>query len=486
VITALGSRFADRLPRRTVAVSSDLFCAVVMGLLTVVAAVHGPLVLAIALAALSSGVSRIQSSAALASAADLVPESRLSRTATLLSSTDAVATAVGPALASLVLAVAAPALLFALNGVSFAVSAVLLASLTLLRGNAPAAGTRATGERDDAGYRAALRLVAPLLAVRTLAAVVYGSDVVLLAVIATSQLRQGTSGYGWLLAAAGAGGLVGAWSLRGRAEGSGTLGRTVLGAVLYCLPLLVFLLTPLLPASLAVQVVRGIGCVVLSATILAALQRSVPAAVAARVFGTSHVLVMVGTSVGAVVAPILVGLWGLDVALALVAVVPVVGVLALLPALARFDRASAAVTEALDPKVDVLRRLALFRDASRSNLYAVADRAEELTVPAGTRILVEGDRSDAFYVLLDGAVDVFASTPTGPVLLRTMDAGSYFGEIGLLHSVARTATVVAAGPCRLWRVPADAFLGAVSQAGVSGALSEGVRVRLDASALLGT
>ena len=485
LITAVGSRVADRLPRRRVAVSSDVFCAVVMALLTVVAAAHGPLVLAIGLAALSSGVSRIQSSAALASAADIVPESRLSRTATLLSTTDSVATAVGPALASLVLAVASPAFLFALNGISFAVSAVLLAGLTLLRGGAPTSATRADTDRHDADHRAAVRLVWPLLAVRTLTAVVYGSDVVLLAVIATSQLRQGTGGYGWLLAAAGAGGLLGAWWLRSRGGSSGTVRRSVLGAALYCLPLLVFLASPLLPAALSVQAVRGAGCVVVSATVLAALQRAVPATVSARVFGTSHVLVMVGTSVGAVVAPVLVGAWGLGTAVAVVALVPLAGVLALAPALVAFDRRSAAATRALDPRVDVLRGLALFRDASRSTLYAVADGATEISVPAGTAVVAEGDPSDALYVLLEGSVDVSAAGPSGPRHLRTMGPGSYFGEIGLLHGVARTATVVSTVPCRLWRVPADTFLAAVTQAGVSGALTEGVRVRLDTSALAG-
>ena len=52
IITSVGSRWADRRPRREVAVASDLICASTMVLLTVIAGWHLSLVLAIALAAL--------------------------------------------------------------------------------------------------------------------------------------------------------------------------------------------------------------------------------------------------------------------------------------------------------------------------------------------------------------------------------------------------------------------------------------------------
>src|SRR5262249_28312551 len=158
------------------------------------------------LAALSSSVARIQSSAALALAADLVVESELTRTALLISTSEAVATAVGPAIASLVLAVSTPSVLFALHGVTFVASAALLAGVRQWRGNvartAPAAAADAASEEV---YRTTARTTWPLLGTRTIAAMLYGADVVLLAVIATQQLRQGTPAYGWLLAAAGVG-----------------------------------------------------------------------------------------------------------------------------------------------------------------------------------------------------------------------------------------------------------------------------------------
>jgi CRP-like cAMP-binding protein len=61
-----------------------------------------------------------------------------------------------------------------------------------------------------------------------------------------------------------------------------------------------------------------------------------------------------------------------------------------------------------------------------------------------------------------------------------LSAPAYFGEIGLLHAVPRTATVTAEGQCLVWSIEAASFLGAVSQAGMSGALSDTVTVRLAA------
>ncbi len=487
VITSLGSRWADRLPRRVVAVSADLFCALVMVALTVVAVRHGPIVLAIALAALSSGVARIQSAAALASAADLVPESRLARTATALSTTEAVATAVGPALASLVLAFAPPAALFALNGVTFCLSGLLIASIRSMSRAArwPSRADRGA-DRSSVDYDAVRRLVWPLLAVRTIAAVVYGMDVVLLAVVATHQLRQGTGGYGWLLAAAGAGGLLAAGWLGSRGDAGRSALRSALGVALYSVPLIVFVLSPALPGSLAVEVVRGIGAVLVTATVVVGLQSTVPSGAAGRIFGLSHALVMAGTSVGALMTPVVLGAVGLDITLVLATLLPFATTLALLPSLRRFERTGAAAMAELEPRVAVLRNLTLFQDASRSTLYSVADSVEETTCAAGHEIVVQGEPSDALYVLVSGRVEVVLDSAQGRTTLRVMEAASYFGEIGLVRRVNRTATVIAAEPCTLWRIPASAFLDAASQAGLSGALTDGVRVRLDAGSFAGT
>jgi CRP-like cAMP-binding protein len=59
-----------------------------------------------------------------------------------------------------------------------------------------------------------------------------------------------------------------------------------------------------------------------------------------------------------------------------------------------------------------------------------------------------------------------------------MQPVSYFGEIGLLGRIPRTATVTALETCELLRIPGDDFLDALTAGPPSGALIEGARARL--------
>jgi CRP-like cAMP-binding protein len=48
--------------------------------------------------------------------------------------------------------------------------------------------------------------------------------------------------------------------------------------------------------------------------------------------------------------------------------------------------------------------------------------------------------------------------------LRTMGPGTYFGEIGLLERIPRTATITTATECRAYRIDGDEFLDALAAA----------------------
>jgi MFS family permease len=152
LLTWVGSHWIDHFPRRTVAVLADLVCAAAMVLITVTAVAKGPLVVAIALAAISSAAARVQGSAALSVAADIVVESQLVKSTVLMSTAEAVATAVGPALASAVLAVYSPSVLFAANAVTFLVSAFLLRGVDAARARRPAPAS--TGKPQEVAYKA--------------------------------------------------------------------------------------------------------------------------------------------------------------------------------------------------------------------------------------------------------------------------------------------------------------------------------------------
>jgi Cyclic nucleotide-binding domain/Major Facilitator Superfamily len=481
LFTWFGAGWIDRFAPRLVAVAGDLVCAVAMVLITVVAVLHAPLAIAIALAAVSSAAARVQSSAVLTVAADVIVESQLIRSTALINTAEAMAAAVGSGLASLVLTVYSPSVLFAINGATFVVSALLLRAV-----DAPGSGQRTTAAASrtaaaEIAYQAARRVAWPLIATRATAALVYGFDVVLLAVVATSQLHEGTTGYGLMLAAAGVGGLLVALALR-RSSGIRAVVMSALGMAIYALPLAIFALHPPLAADVATQLVRGAGRVIVTATAIGCLQRAVPSSVSGRIFRLTNAAVLAGTCAGALLATAALDSIGLATALVLAAFLPFVIQLFIVPGLLRFDRDGAAALATLDPRVDTLRRLDLFQNATRATLYEVADNAIEVEIQPGQEIVREGDTADALYVLTAGAVEVTKQSDAGPVTLRELTAPAYFGEIGLIHEIPRTATVSAIGASTVWRIPSSVFLAAASRAGISGALSETAQLRVKTEA----
>ena len=54
----------------------------------------------------------------------------------------------------------------------------------------------------------------------------------------------------------------------------------------------------------------------------------------------------------------------------------------------------------------------------------------------------QGDKPDKFYVIVSGSAEVVNHHPGGDdIILGTLGAGDYFGEIGLLKNQPRMATV---------------------------------------------
>ncbi len=84
---------------------------------------------------------------------------------------------------------------------------------------------------------------------------------------------------------------------------------------------------------------------------------------------------------------------------------------------------------------------AAFSHLPRSLLGEMAQGLEEARFRPGEVIVREGDPADRFYIIESGQVEGTKSSAEGEVHLRTMGAGEYFGEIGLLATGTRTATV---------------------------------------------
>jgi CRP/FNR family transcriptional regulator, cyclic AMP receptor protein len=97
--------------------------------------------------------------------------------------------------------------------------------------------------------------------------------------------------------------------------------------------------------------------------------------------------------------------------------------------------------------VDVarLKSIPLFASLSDDELGQIAPFAEEIEVPAGERLVSEGEFSYQFYAIEEGTAEV----TRGGEHVATLGPGQFFGEMGLLERALRNATVVAKEPMRM-------------------------------------
>lgn len=97
-----------------------------------------------------------------------------------------------------------------------------------------------------------------------------------------------------------------------------------------------------------------------------------------------------------------------------------------------------------------LNNISLFADLSESDMEAITKLAVTRNFAKNTMVLCEGDQSDSLYVVLSGKVKVFLSDEEGKeVTLNVQGEGEYFGELALLDSAARSASVVTTEETRL-------------------------------------
>lgn len=102
-------------------------------------------------------------------------------------------------------------------------------------------------------------------------------------------------------------------------------------------------------------------------------------------------------------------------------------------------------------RVSVLRNVSTFSKLTDKYLLSAAHYMEELLLPKGTVIIRQDEVGDSFYVVQEGYVvvtrqsNVHDSTEV-PKELATLGPNSYIGEISLLTSETRTATVTVLSP----------------------------------------
>ena len=485
-LSAYGGILAERFERVRLMVTDDLLMMLWQALLAVSVLGHGPVALAIVLAGLTSVSSTSYTPAVAAMIPQLAGEDDLAAANALNSTIDNLVIIVGPAVGALLLLASSPAVVFGVNAATFAFAAAMVSRLQTRShpSDVTEAGSAGPVRQMWRGLQAiaASRPALALVSFSVLASFVYGTDTVLFVYISKLQLGTGATGYGYLLAAMGVGGILGALFVNQLAA-LPRLGPVITaGMAVYCLPTFALIWVHSPELAFVLEVVRGSGTLVVDVLAITALQRSVPPQMVARVFGVFFALVLAAISLGSLLAAILVGSVRLHPTLAVLGLgVPALALLAY-PWLHRIDSLAARGLAEIRGKVALLSTLGIFSGGSQGTLEQLARACVALEVLPGTVIIREGAPADSLYILREGEVDVSSRGEEAESRhLRTMGAGTYFGEIGLLERIPRTATVVAKSACRLYQIDGAAFLSALTSATASPGFLEGTRARLSLS-----
>jgi len=91
-----------------------------------------------------------------------------------------------------------------------------------------------------------------------------------------------------------------------------------------------------------------------------------------------------------------------------------------------------------DPRTDMLHALPLFSGCNKRELETVGGLADEVRLREGTILTEEGEPGHECFVLLEGGADVKIGRRT----VAHIGPGEIVGEMALLESEPRTATVV--------------------------------------------
>jgi len=115
-------------------------------------------------------------------------------------------------------------------------------------------------------------------------------------------------------------------------------------------------------------------------------------------------------------------------------------------------------------KMMLLRQVPIFAGLEAEDLEELASIVEERRLDANIELFREGDSGDAVYLLVNGRVRVFVGGGERPQkTLNELGAGACIGEMAVLDSAPRSATVCALERTRALRVPGDGFKRVMSE-----------------------
>jgi len=109
---------------------------------------------------------------------------------------------------------------------------------------------------------------------------------------------------------------------------------------------------------------------------------------------------------------------------------------------------------------EALRSMPIPASLDSTTRTALARAATLRSLDPGEVVFTEGSVSDRIYLLLAGRADVLH----GEQVIADITPGQWFGEIGILHQIARTATVTAREPSDVAEISVEALQAAIGHA----------------------
>jgi MFS family permease len=442
LLSAPAGVLADRVDRRALLVALDLArCATLLGVALITAS-GGSSWLIIAAVAVTYTFAAPYRPALTAALPAVVGEGALSSTNALIATVRQVMTFVGPVVGAAVVGYGSPTMAFVLDALSFALSALLVASVAALSDSGPR--TRQTLARHRSQWRrelregwAEIRAAAGLASVVALVFVMYaarGAELILLVLVAEHNLELGAAGIGVLMGAIGLGALFMLPHAPRYADSNHPALVMTASVAATAVPYVVLAETRSLGIAVAACVVLGASVVMFEMLSTVLLQRLTRRDCLGRVFGLVGTASNAGKLAGALAAPA----W---------------------PGLATLTSAANQRRRQLLPTVNRLATLGIFDGTSRAAIERVAACVVRTEVSPGTVVVREGDAADELYAMVDGEVSV---TKAGEEV-NLLRADDWFGEIGLLQRRPRNATVTASAHSVLWRIPGSVFLDSLAE-----------------------
>ena len=96
--------------------------------------------------------------------------------------------------------------------------------------------------------------------------------------------------------------------------------------------------------------------------------------------------------------------------------------------------------------IALLKSTPVFANTSEKSLESMIKSAVEKTVSPGEKVVQQGQGGVGFYLILDGKAEVIKDGKK----LAELEAGNFFGELGVIDGQPRTADVVAITETKCW------------------------------------